>query len=258
MLRLRVASLGIVVLLLACTDDGAPQGDEVGDTTSAGTSGESSEGDASESSSSESETSSTTTSEADTTSDTATTADATTGDGDGDGDGGVDPYPVCTTSCSVAADCAQPLPAYDEDNWECTLGGCFWLGCHEGECSDGDQCREGVGVPTCLPGCSVAADCDLGIGPYVASNYECDAGACVFTGCSSDAECQELGSEYVCADDLALPVCLGACQTPDDCGVNGQPAFDADNYACESNHCIYQGCMAGECAEGQTCTANPG
>ncbi len=259
MLRVHLHLIPVLTLVaLACADDGSQRpdtgGDEAMDASSEG------EGEGQEASDQDG-TEQVGDGDGDTGDGDGDTGDGDSGDGDGDsGDGDGDTgeaFPVCTTACTSAADCAQPLPAYDEDNWQCHEGGCFWLGCKgDDECQAGQKCRPTSGVNGCLPGCVTPADCDMGIGPYIASNYECDAGACVFTGCSSDAECQQLGAQYTCSDSFDIPLCTTACQSPQDCAT-AQPAFDADNYACEAGLCMYQGCKAGECSMGQTCTAAP-
>jgi hypothetical protein len=247
-MRLRALALIGLASSFACAD--TPTGDdEVASTSDASTTDEA---DDDASTTTDDDASTTDDASTDDTVDTVDTRDATdTDDTTDDTTGDGDSYPTCTQSCDAPADCAQPLDAYDEDNWGCISGGCVWLGCKQGECEGTDICHPTPGVPTCLSSCSDAADCDLGIGPYIAENYECDAGACVFTGCSSDAQCQVFGDQ-VCVAELELPVCLESCETVDDCGT-GQPAFDADNYVCENQVCVYQGCMPGECADGQTC-----
>jgi len=55
-------------------------------------------------------------------------------------------------------------------------------------------------VATCLEQCTAPADCvTAGSALYDADNWECDAGACRWLGCASQAECRQgLGEGYVC------------------------------------------------------------
>lgn len=50
------------------------------------------------------------------------------------------PLPVarrnCVRSCTAPADCAQPSPAFDADNYACEGGACRYVGCR-----DDDECR---------------------------------------------------------------------------------------------------------------------
>jgi hypothetical protein len=96
-------------------------------------------------------------------------------------------------------------------------------------------------MDVCLQTCAVAADCATPSAPYDDDNYACDAGACVYTGCNSDAECEDLG-DYACESfEGGLDLCVLTCDTPADCD-GGSAAYDEDNYACESGLCAYTGC----------------
>jgi len=76
-----------------------------------------------------------------------------------------------------------------------------YTGCNsDAECQSLGKyvCRDFSGLSICALSCITTADCDYGGGAaYDADNYKCDAGACVYTGCNSDAECKTLGN-YVC------------------------------------------------------------
>jgi hypothetical protein len=109
---------------------------------------------------------------------------------------------TCVLACAAPADCdiggGEPFTA---ENYECSDGGCRYLGCtSDTECTGlGNYvCRDlGGGTPHCTYACSAPADCDLGSGaPYTAENYECDSGACRYIGCTS-GECETLGP-FVC------------------------------------------------------------
>ena len=102
----------------------------------------------------------------------------------------------------------------------------------------------GPSLALCVLGCGVDADCTTSSPAFDADNYRCDAGACVYTGCNTDAECRTTFSnpDYVCRDPgTGLASCLESCATSADCG-SGTPAFDADNYRCDGGVCIYTGC----------------
>jgi hypothetical protein len=81
------------------------------------------------------------------------------------------------------------------------------------------------------------------------NNYECLQGLCVFTGCTSDAECRTRG-DYLCRDiyQTGTPICEPACAEVSDCNF-GTLATDSDNYTCVEGLCIYAGCNTdSECA----------
>jgi hypothetical protein len=102
-------------------------------------------------------------------------------------------------------------------------------------------------LPACKKACVAVSDCTLGGAAFDDDNYSCTAGACDYTGCNSDGECEStfpnLG--YVCRLVVAgYPAsCVKGCQVPNDCTIAGAgPAYDADNYACNSGGCTYIGC----------------
>ena len=110
----------------------------------------------------------------------------------------------------------------------------------------------------CILGCKKAADCITGTPTAIsdADNYKCDDGRCVYLGCLSDAECDEVygavtqatGRVYRCNKNGAYgyPECTPTCSTAEDCDLYGQGstqyAYDLDNYKCESGLCVFTGC----------------
>ncbi len=108
--------------------------------------------------------------------------------------------------------------------------------------------RDGGGAPSsiafCQLGCTVNADCVTASAAFDADNYRCEGGACRYTGCVSDGECQSsfASDRYVCrAPGTGIASCLMACIRASDCSTSSA-AFDADNYRCEGGVCIYEGC----------------
>lgn len=98
----------------------------------------------------------------------------------------------------------------------------------------------------CQIGCKVATDCAVANTPaFDADNYACKNGLCVYTGCNTDAECQQSmgGKDYACTSSNGLKSCHHTCATPADCAT-ASAAFDADNYACASGVCTYTGCTS--------------
>jgi hypothetical protein len=116
---------------------------------------------------------------------------------------------------------------------------------------------------SCVPGCSVGTDCGIAGGGslYDHDNYQCNDGACIFSGCNTDTECQEALSEAsVCLDPFSIGQnnCYTSCNTREDCELSGATAaYDADNFNCEDGLCLYAGCRNDEeCAdtyEGMIC-----
>lgn len=190
----------------------------------------------------------------DTTSTDGTTTDTTDSDTT---DTGADPVPLCQIPCASLADCVQPGASapYDDDNYECTNEGyCLYTGCNsDSECAalGNYVCADMGSGNYCATACTAPADCDLGGGPaYDGDNYDCDAGACIYAGCNSDAECDASVAGTICVDlGAGVMTCATACSTATDCD-QGQLAYDADNYECVSGHCEYLGCNSdAECME---------
>lgn len=191
---------------------------------------------------------------------------------DGDGDSQPDSIPICLTGCDTAADCDLydgQFTAYNADHYSCIDGGCSWLGCNShAECAELQADYRCHPMPftefkSCVPGCSAGQDCGLPAAGilYDQDNYECNEGACVFSGCNTDAECQDsMGEASVCVDpfNIGQNNCYASCNTREDCELGGaSAAYDADNFNCENGLCLYTGCRNDEeCAdtyEGMIC-----
>lgn len=171
------------------------------------------------------------------------------------------PLAFCRIGCTAAADCATAgIALYDASHYRCDAGSCTWTGCaSDEECraafarSD-YACRDVGGLPQCVDTCTSSADCGSGTAAFDADNYECVAGACEYRGCRDDAECAATfaSAAYVCRraslPDTGLPIptaernCVLGCTSPADCATSSG-AFDADNYACNTEGaCVYTGC----------------
>jgi hypothetical protein len=167
----------------------------------------------------------------------------------------------CHPACSVPSDCAVPGSAMDDaSHFACTAGTCVWQGCRSDvECNTDAPsgtprlvCRTGPGspVPTCVPGCSAPADCATTAGNALtdASHFACEAGACVWQGCASTAECASaLHIQKVVCEEPAgapAPMCEPTCTTAADCASPGQPLEDASHFACNAGRCAWLGCRS--------------
>jgi hypothetical protein len=227
------AALATGPTLVACDDSGGDGSDGDSDSDSDGDSDSDSDADS------------------DSDSDADTDSDS---DSDSDSDG--DAVPVCMLSCGTAADCvpATSSALTDADNWDCDGGYCRYQGCNsDEECetayvSDLYGCQQDGpwGTPICTRTCGAIGDCDLGVGMYDEDNYDCAGGYCDYTGCTGDTECQDgmMNDDYVCADPwgFGFDNCVMGCGAPADCATGGGAAYDADNYACEGDVCVYAGC----------------
>ncbi len=195
----------------------------------------------------------------------ASTASTTNDEGTADGttSGGAEttgtsgdpwrPVPQCLPSCTTVDDCVQLAATHDADNFQCDGGGCRWQGCNDdAECQDtfqdpGYVCRATPSspLPQCLPACVSAQDCAQATPLYDADNWECNEGACHWSGCNADAECQDTFGDptYVCDRIAALEglFCVRSCTTTDDC-IEASSAFDADNFTCREKRCLWLGC----------------
>ena len=114
--------------------------------------------------------------------------------------------------------------------------------------ADGDADVPSFDIPVCVQSCSDVSDC-VPVGAdaiHDADNYQCTSGNCVYTGCNSEAECDEAypALSYVCH----ATGCLPACSTAADCAFDS-PDADEDNYTCDNGACVYLGCLSdAECS----------
>jgi hypothetical protein len=167
---------------------------------------------------------------------------------------------TCHPTCSTAADCGTPGdPLYDPSHFACQAGICQWLGCRSpSECSAEAHggnflCKAASGAaPTCVPACQRPADC---VPPGNTSalddvnHFACTAGACVWTGCASTAECAAAThtSKVSCERPAGAtaPTCVPTCATANDCVMQSGGALgDASHYACQAHRCQWLGCKS--------------
>ena len=168
---------------------------------------------------------------------------------------------ACHPTCSTAGDCGTAGdPLYDPSHFACQAGRCQWLGCRSAsECSASAQggnfiCQAShAGPPSCAPACQKAADC-VPRGASVpalqdASHFACVAGACVWKGCRSTAECVTAtqSQRVSCEQPAGAPArtCVPTCTAATDCVVPGSgPLGDAHHYACKAGRCQWLGCRS--------------
>jgi hypothetical protein len=94
-------------------------------------------------------------------------------------------------------------------------------------------------IGQCVDDCRQPADCASGDPAFNADNWECQAGACKWLGCSSNNECNP---GFVCHDPgIGVSSCVADCNAPSDCSQNFGP-FITSNYACDVGACVYLGC----------------
>ena len=98
----------------------------------------------------------------------------------------------------------------------------------------------------CRPVCETSSDCGVEGSPtFGADNYICDGGACIYVGCSEDAECQQdYGQGWVCHVSPMGPACEQTCQEANDCATPESILYNAENFACVSGVCLWQGCIS--------------
>ncbi len=110
---------------------------------------------------------------------------------------------------------------------------------------DGDGDEE---IEVCIPACVTASDCVIGPpeSAFDEDNYLCEDGACRYTGCISDAECDLANNgNLVCrAQNGLVPSCVTACTSNAECGNSNDTSgpFGPDNYACDDGGCRFAGC----------------
>lgn len=112
----------------------------------------------------------------------------------------------------------------------------------------------------CQYACTTASDC-VTVGTnavYDEDNFKCENGRCIYLGCLSDAECDEVygavteatGRVYRCNKNGAYgyPECTPTCSNAADCNLYGegstQYAYDLDNNKCENGYCVFTGCLS--------------
>jgi hypothetical protein len=168
----------------------------------------------------------------------------------------------CQPTCSTAADCGAPGdPLYDSTHFACQAGICTWLGCRAAsECTTSAHggkflCKaEAPGQPpSCMSACQHPADCVPAgasvVGLNDASHFACNAGACEWLGCRSQAECVSATgtSQVACERPAGAPAstCVPTCSTASDCAMQGGGTLsDANHYACKSGRCQWLGCKS--------------
>lgn len=110
--------------------------------------------------------------------------------------------------------------------------------------SDADfgHCELSCSAPsTCIPTDPLATQNE--------DNWSCAPSYCEWLGCLSTAECQEAYpavTNVVCNTGAAKPTCTLPCDDASDCVQPDKPLFNADNWACEANFCVWTGCASTE------------
>lgn len=175
--------------------------------------------------------------------------------------------PTCRPACATAADCGMPGdPLYDPSHFSCQAGLCEWRGCTAAsQCSAEAHggnflCQRAAGspVPIRVPACQKSSDCvpPGNTDPLTnANHFACNAGACVWLGCASAADC----SAAVHTPNVACertpgapaPTCVPTCTAASDCAMGGQgPLGDSSHYACQAGRCEWLGCKStAECVQ---------
>jgi hypothetical protein len=174
---------------------------------------------------------------------------------------------TCRPTCTTATDCGLPGdPLYDPSHFACQAGLCQWLGCKAAsECSAEAHggnflCQKAAGAPapSCVPACQRPADCVPRGNTNPLSDerhFACTAGACVWRGCASAADCSAaLHTAKVACEALPgapAPTCVPTCTVPSDCVMAGRGALgDASHFACQAGTCQWLGCKStAECVQ---------
>jgi hypothetical protein len=170
----------------------------------------------------------------------------------------------CRGVCTTRADCvSSPTPITDSDNYTCTSGRCEYLGCNStAECELTFQsdyvCVQfpGYAFPSCVKTCAAVADCAAASPLFEAENYRCTQNGCEWRGCLNSQECRDVyqDSSYVCERPAGylFDTCIKPCNSVNDCVSASSPLYDADNYSCTANRCVYLGCNStSECTASQ-------
>jgi hypothetical protein len=172
-------------------------------------------------------------------------------------DGAASPpaIPYCAKKCTQAADCASDSGAYSSANYQCQAGACVYAGCNSSsECVTTFGAlyvcpTTAMGTRYCAKKCTQPADCASDSGAFSGSNYQCTAGACVYSGCTTNSGCvTTFGASYVCGPavqvpgyPMAVPLCAKGCSQPASC-ASDSGAYSGANYQCQAGACVYSGC----------------
>lgn len=76
------------------------------------------------------------------------------------------------------------------------------------------------------PPCDVAADCCAGVPPGTTCpgayphNWICQTGQCKNAGCTTNAQCAELYTGFVCSVTGGIGYCVAPCANDDDCVID--------------------------------------
>jgi hypothetical protein len=105
--------------------------------------------------------------------------------------------------------------------------------CNDGGSSTGGGADSTAGATTgppdfggvCLdaPSCNVAADCCAGVPPGVTCpgayphNWVCQTGKCKNAGCTTNAQCAELYTGFVCSVTGGIGYCVAPCANDAEC-----------------------------------------
>jgi len=138
----------------------------------------------------------------------------------------------------------------------------------DGNSEDPQQNDEPAAEKFCQYACETDSDCVQGGASAIndEDNYKCENRKCVYLGCLSDAECDEVysavtqatGRVYRCNKNGAYgyPECTPVCSDAADCNLYGdgstQYAYDLDNNKCENGFCVYTGCNSDAECEAST------
>jgi len=165
----------------------------------------------------------------------------------------------CNLICSTAQDCGVSGGLQDVSHFQCVSERCQWTGCKsDAECAAASPtgkyiCAKegGAPVPDCVRTCTAAADCaGQTTGADDATHYQCMAGRCQWTGCTSDTECSTAyqSDKFICVKEgpAPIPVCVLACNAPSDCVAPGGEGPDASRFTCTNKRCSWLGCASSE------------
>lgn len=103
---------------------------------------------------------------------------------------------------------------------------------------------------TCKKACDTAANCVPADADVTKdeNNWECVAdGYCKLLGCQNAGECQTLFpamTNITCNTNVTPQECTIPCTAPANCADATKPLFDENNWACESDLCVHQGCTS--------------
>ncbi len=166
---------------------------------------------------------------------------------------------ACLLACEDEADCHG-------GNETCQGGFCVRQPPppNQPRCESDEACQEDCPACVCDTSgvclarvvCEAPSDC-AGFDaapPFLPADFECDAGACTWLGCTADADCQLVDASVGC--DEVTGFCAPSCEVDLDCNDGFRFWFDYITQHSQTEQVAPMRCASGTCVFDDTCAAD--